>query len=146
MIRKLEPGDIARLTEIYHKIFTSSEWNYDWLTMKNVTRYLTDMSLFPRFAGFSFFNEKGEIIGACFGDISDYFSTVQYYIKEIFVEMSLQNKGVGSKFLLEVEAYLKKRGVNNVTLYTSKTIPAYKFYRKNGYTDSSDAVFMVKPL
>jgi aminoglycoside 6'-N-acetyltransferase I len=141
----MELSDINRLAEIYFEIFRSKEWRYDWLKMDNTVRYLTDLYNTPRSCPFAFIQD-GALLGGCFGDISDYFSSVQYYIKEIFIEHSLQNKGAGSGFLADVEADLKKRGVQNITLYTTKKIPAYGFYHKNGYTDGTDSVFMLKLL
>lgn len=145
MIRRLEISDFEILASMYDKIFKSEKWKFDWLNIDNIIRYFTDIYNSPKFTGYTFIY-NGRVSGACLGEISDYFSSVQYYIKEIFIELDLQNKGVGSIFLNEIECDLKKRGVNNMTLYTSKNIPAYKFYHKNGYVDSTESVYMVKFL
>jgi len=145
MIRAMQNEDINRLAEIYYIIFTSDEWRYDWLTENNVLRYFTDMYNTPQCLPYVYIH-NGVMVGGCFGDMSDYFNHVQYYIKEIFIERTLQSKGAGSKFLAEIETDLYKRGVENITLFTSKKIHAYGFYHKNGYTDGSESVFMLKIL
>jgi len=145
MIRKMELFDINRLAEIYFEIFTSSEWNYSWLTFGNTLRYLTDMYNSPKFFGYSLIIDD-ELNGGCFGDISDYFLHKGYYIKEVFLELKLQKKGLGRAFLTEIEADLQKKSIDNITLVTSKNIPAYGFYKKNGYVDSAETAFMLKIL
>ena len=134
-----------RCADIYFNMFTGPEWRFDWLTAENVRRYFKDMAAAPRFKGYIYLNGN-EAIGACFGDISDYFSTAQYYIKEIFVEQTIQRQGVGSRFLAEIEADLKKSGVDNVILSTSRNIGAYGFYKKNGYVENNETAFFVKFL
>ena len=134
---------IEACAAMYHRLFTSPDWNFDWLTIENTRRYFIDLSSAPRFKGFAYLD--GDItIGACFGEISDYFSTVQYTIKEIFIDPLLQGKGLGSGFLIRVEEDLKKNKVDNVILSTSRSIKAYDFYIKNGYIESPETVFLVK--
>jgi aminoglycoside 6'-N-acetyltransferase I len=137
--------DINRLSEIYREIFISEEWGYNWLTHEKTVTYLTDMFNAPKFVGYVLII-GGELVGGCFGDVGDYYKSVQYYIKELFIELALQKKGTGSWFLAEVEVELKKLDIDNITLNTSRNIPAYKFYHRNGYMDSPESVFMVKFL
>jgi len=132
-----------RLADIYHRMFTSIEWGFDWLTIENTRRYFTDMSRAPRCKGYIYL-DSADAIGCCFGEISDYFNTVQYTIKEIFIDPLLQGKGLGSGFLREIESDLQKNKIDNVILSTSKSIKAFGFYKKNGYVESPETVFLVK--
>ena len=132
-------------TDIYHRMFTGPEWNFSWLTRENTARYFRDMAGAPRFKGYMYMHGDS-VAGACFGDVSDYFSTAQYYIKEIFVDQAVQGRGVGSAFLSAIEADLKKSGINNIVLSTSRGAKAYDFYKKNGYAESPETVFFVKFL
>ena len=128
---------------IYHRLFTSPEWNYDWLTIENTRRYFKDLSSAPRFKGYVYLS--GVIpVGCCLGEISDYFKITQYTIREIFIDPLLQNKGLGSGFLREIEADLKKNKVDSVSLSTSRRIVAHHFYKKNGYAESPAIVLMAK--
>ena len=131
--------------DIYYRMFTAPEWNFTWLTKENARRYFNDLSAAPRFLGFVCLH-GGRAAGCCFGEISDYFSSVQYTIKEIFIDPALQGKGYGSAFLTEIETDLKNRGVENIILSTSKGIKAFGFYQKNGFAVSPETVFLVKFL
>jgi ribosomal protein S18 acetylase RimI-like enzyme len=129
--------------EIYYRLFTSPEWGHDWLTIENVVRYLQDIQNTPNFVGYVFFrNDK--LVGCCLGYIDDYFATKTYNIKEIFVEPQLQKAGIGSRMLKAVELDLKGQDVSAVSLFTSKQIPAYKFYTKNEYVEGENTVHFVK--
>ena len=136
---------LESLVKIYHGIFTSPEWGFTWLTVDNTRRYLKDMSAAPRFKGYVLLNGN-EAAGGCFGEVSDYFSSVQYTIKEIFIDRRYQGRGRGSAFLSEIEADLAGNKIDNIILSTSKSVRAYGFYMKNGYIESPETVFLVKFL
>ncbi|MDR3091815.1 MAG: GNAT family N-acetyltransferase [Clostridiales bacterium] len=142
-VRTMKRDDLPRLRDIYMAVFTAPPWNFSWLSKENVDRYFSDMFSSPPFAGFVCVC-KNAAIGGCFGDISDYFAHSQYYIKEVFVDSRIQRNGVGSLFLRLAERRLKTIGVVSVTLFTSKTIPAYDFYLKNGYETEERNVYMAK--
>ena len=134
-----------RCVKLYYDMFTSPEWGFTWLTMEKTRRYFTDMANAPRFKGYMYMQD-GDAAGACFGDISDYFKTAQYYIREIFVDQSIQGRGVGSRFLADIEADLKRCGIDNVILSTSRGIKAFDFYKNNGYIENPETAFLVKFL
>lgn len=131
--------------DLFYSVFTSPEWGYDWLEKVNVKRYFEDMLATPRAQCYMYFID-GELVGVCFGCISDYFRTVQYCIKEVFVDIGRQGQGIGSDMLKAIEDDVCGYGVQNVTLYTLRTIKAFDFYMKNGYTVSPDSVYMVRFL
>lgn len=142
-IHQIDESNIYLAADLYYKVFSSPQWGFDWLDKEKVYRYFTDLLNTPRFVGY-IYNSQEEPVGACLGTVSDYFNTVQYYIKELFIVPQLQNKGIGSIFLSEAEKELAELGVDNMTLFSAKSIPAYSFYHKNGYVDSKDSVFMIK--
>jgi len=132
-----------RCATMYQRLFTSPEWGFDWLTLENTRRYFRDLSAAPRFLGYIYLNGDRPI-GCCMGEISDYFNTTQYTVKEIFIDPPMQGRGCGSGFLDEIGRDLKKNKVDNIVLSTSKNIKAYGFYLKNGFAESPDTVFLVK--
>ena len=55
----------------------------------------------------------------------------------------MQGKGIGSSFMKDVEAYLAGNGIRQIFLLTEKSVPAYSFYRHNGFTElAGNAAFM----
>jgi ribosomal protein S18 acetylase RimI-like enzyme len=131
--------------ELFFNVFTAEPWNHHWLSRERIERYFTDMANTPGFAGF-LYSRGRRLCGACFGMVEDYFQASQYSIKEIFIDPRLQRAGLGSKFIREIEAVLAARGVNNIALMTMKSIPAYGFYKKNGFVEVDDAVLFTKEL
>ena len=131
--------------ELFTRVFSAAPFYYSWLTEEKARRYCRDLLKTPGFAGF-LYRSEGKYIGACLGVINDYFSTVTYEIKEIFVDPKLQRKGTGSAMLVNLEKVLAARGVEAFTLYTQKGIPAYNFYVKHGYIHSSETAFFCKTL
>jgi len=145
MLIDFNPAYFDSCVNIYYDMFTSPDWGFDWLTIENARRYFKDVSDSPRFKGYIYLN-GGEAAGCCLGEISDYFCTAQYTIKEIYIDPALQGKGHGSGFLSEIEADLKKYGIDNILLSTSRSVKAYNFYIKNGFIVSPETVFLVKFL
>jgi len=48
--------------------------------------------------------------------------------------------------LLEVEKYIKEKGLAGIILSTNKYAPAPKFYEKNGFTVCGYVIFMAKEI
>ncbi|GHU51322.1 hypothetical protein AGMMS49975_04340 [Clostridia bacterium] len=145
MIREIRQTDLEILGEMYYKLFTSEGWKFEWLEQDNVRRYLKDMYEINNFRGYVYIYEN-ILLGCCFGEASDYFSAKQFVIKEIYMDLKVQRRGLGTLFLSEIEEDLKENGFNNVMLYTVKTIPAYEFYHKNGYIDGDECSCLAKFL
>lgn len=55
-----------------------------------------------------------------------------------------QSKGLGRKFLSKIEFLLKEDGIDTIVLLTERTVPAYRFYKRNGFAESTEQAFMVK--
>lgn len=55
-----------------------------------------------------------------------------------------QNKGIGSFFLSEIEKYVQTLGINHIFLQTESNVPAYEFYKKNGFFELDRHVSLVK--
>lgn len=87
--------------------------------------------------------ERRKIIGTVFGT----FNGRRGWIYRLAVHPNFQKKGLGSLLLKKAETALKKMGVRRVLLgideYNYKVI---KFYKKCGYREIDDAIFMGKNL
>ena len=55
-----------------------------------------------------------------------------------------QSKGIGTEFLRMVEQYAKSRQITHIFLQTERTVPAFNFYKKNGFIELKDHVSLFK--
>ena len=140
-----KPTDAPLCTRLFFDVFSNPPWEYPWITIENVRRYMDDMLSLPGALSFLYY-ENETLTGLCIGGVNDYFLEPQYEIKEFAISQTRQRKGAGTRMLAEVENYLAKSGINTIFLHTSRSIPAYDFYKKNGYTTIEDNVYFVKQL
>ncbi len=134
---------IDKCVNLLLEVFTSPPFNYEGLNKRNIFKYLTDLANTPNFIGMLYF-EEGKLLGFCFGTLNNYFFSNMYEIKEIAVSLNYQGKGLGSKMLELIEKELRAKGVAIITLSTNREIEAFKFYKKNGFSVSENAVHLNK--
>ncbi len=145
ILKEMSIDDVKISSELFYEVFTSEEWKFSWLTKDKAYNYFLDMFKTPNFNGFLLIDEE-EIIGACLGVGNPHFINNQFEIKEFFIKPTLQKKGIGSLFLNKIENTLIEMNYDLITLYTQKTIPAYKLYEKKQYNTLKDTVHMMKIL
>ena len=145
MLQEFNAGHTDACVRLFYDVFTSGEWQMPWLTVENIRRYFDDLCRTPQFIGYVWM-EADRLLGACLGIASDYFDAPQYEIKEIFVAPDCQGQGIGGRFLAEVEGGLRQKGIQVMTLFTSRGIPAYSFYVKRGYIQNEETVHFMKTL
>jgi GNAT superfamily N-acetyltransferase len=97
------------------------------------------------FLGFVYY-EDGIPVGMCVGAASDYFFEPQYEIREFAILPAVQRQGAGTRMLAEIEAFLAARDIKLIYLHTSRGIPAYDFYFKNGYIPIEENVYFIKQI
>lgn len=151
--------------KIYADAFSSPPLNYCFITPAKAERYLRSIINTPGFLGYTF--HSGDILlkekkcsltsspsvvplqymfAFVFGILDDYFDGVLYSISEFAVMPDMQRKGVGSEVLKVLETKLAGHGVDAVNLNTSTHLPAYGFYKKNGYVEVTENVSFMKWL
>ena len=130
---------------IYVDAFTSPPLNYSFVTKEKAERYIKDMTRTPGFVGYVNIDEK-KVNAFIFGKIDNYFDGNLYEIMELAVDPSIQRGGIGSKVMHLLESRLKSLGVDAISLNTSRHLPAYAFYKKNGYSEIADNVNLAKWL
>ena len=69
-------------------------------------------------------------------------SGVEFYLDELCLAREFQRRGFGSRFMAEIRADLKKRGLNGILLNTSRRCPSFRFYRKLGFEPFEKLVVM----
>jgi aminoglycoside 6'-N-acetyltransferase I len=142
IIRKLTNDDLVELVSLYVNVFNSEPWNDKWTEDTAFIR-LIDIMNNAGFIGLAY-EEKGEIVGAVLGNREQYFNGIHFFVKEMFVRVEDQKKGVGSKLLEELEKEAKKESVINIYLFTSKGNGTYDFYVKNNFKELKSMCMMGK--
>ena len=56
-----------------------------------------------------------------------------YDIIELGIKPEGQGRGLGTEFLRMIEEYIHANGISCIFLQTERNMPAYDFYRKNGF-------------
>lgn len=87
-----------------------------------------------------------DLIGMALGRIRSWYEGTEYWIDEFGIASEMQCRGAGTKFLTELECLLKGRGVKHIVLLTERSVPAYRFYLKNGFSEQQETVFFVKAI
>lgn len=145
MLVNLDISHMKETGEMFYSVFREEPFNFDWLTMDMADKYMKEIYNHPCFKGFKLVYNN-ITLGYCVGDLQVSLPMTQYNIKEIFIRSDIKRKGYGTIFLNEIENNLKEEGIKVVSLYTSKNIPAYDFYKKNSYTEIEDTVHYLKLL
>ena len=143
MIELYNKNHLPTVVDIYVRAFKAPPISYDWLNKEQALPYLYDITITPKFEGYVY-KLKNKIVGFCFAAYDDYFQGCLFDIKEFAIEPNLHKKGIGSIFLSEIEKTVISKGCDGIILRTSKTIPAFDFYTKNGYEDVLNAVCLTK--
>jgi GNAT superfamily N-acetyltransferase len=135
----------AACADMFYNIFTQPPFGFSWLSREKLDRYFVDMENTPQFLGYLYM-EKDRMVGACYGQIDDYFMTKAYRINEFFIDESHQEQGLGSDFLRDIENLLQQRGIETIYLFAQKYTKAYAFYRHNNFLANEETTHMVKVM
>ena len=144
-VRELSDRDFASVCALFHSVFTGPPWYDDWSDPDQMQAYIRDLMCNPNSLAFGCFSDDC-LIAASLGSVMHWFSGTQYYIYEFFVSAAMQNTGIGSKLLQEIETQIRSKGIVSVFLQTGDEMPAYKFYSKHGFTQIPHHVSMMKTL
>lgn len=137
--------DLETCVNIYTAAFNAPPLCYDFLTMQKAERYLRDLTRTPGFMGYTYWVES-EMLAFCFGKLDAYFEGTMFEVDELAVVPSFHRSGVGSEVMRLLETKLAGYGVQAVSLSTSRNLPAFNFYLKNGYEEIPDNVSLMKRL
>jgi aminoglycoside 6'-N-acetyltransferase I len=145
MIKSFDTEYILEIVDMFCDIYSNEPFCYKWIDENRIFQYFADMSRCPDFKGFIYERDE-KLSGACFGEIKRYFPNTRYCINEIFIKREFQSQGFGTEFMNEISQSLKRENTEIIELTTQKTIPAYEFYKKNGFCEGKNSVYMLKSL
>ena len=139
-INKIESKDIKEIAKLYTQVFNSPPWNeyweINWAYERLDTFYNNGKSI-----GFYIEHER-KISGAILGRVNNFQGKKECEICELFVDLKHQNKKIGSKLYQQLKEYAQTLEIKTITLLTSNRTPAFEFYKKKGFCQNEDIVFM----
>ena len=142
-IKELSINDIEEIKSLFYDIFTKEPWNDDWSNETQLHEYITDLIGNRNSLSLGLY-EENQLIGLSLGSIMHWCTGTEYYIFEYCIKKEVQSRGIGSMFLELVEEYAKEKQITHIFLQTERTVPAYAFYKKNGFTELEDHVSLYK--
>ena len=142
-LRELNIDNIDEIKDFFFTVFTNEPWNDDWSDTNQLHAYMIDLIGNKNSLALGLF-ENRSMVGLSMGSIKHWYTGTEYYIDEFCIKKEEQGRGLGTQFLEAIETYIKQRGMKHIFLQTERTVPAYSFYKKNGYFELKDHVSFVK--
>lgn len=143
VIKELNVGYAEEIKSLYAEIFTGEPWNDDWEDEVQLHEYIMDLIANRNSLTIGAF-ENDKLIGLSMGSIMHWHSGTEYYISEFCIKTEKQGMGMGTDFMNKIEEYIKGKQITHIFLQTERTVPAYHFYQKHGFTELKDHVSFVK--
>lgn len=144
-LREFRPNDLEPCVSAFIQVFSQPPWGDRWPSDERAKQYLSDLTGIPGFRGFLAVQDA-EIVAFCLGHRRRWWQGDEYYVNEMGVLPTVQRSGVGSKLIAFTEERLRQDGIQYVALLTERDIPAERFWRKQGYGQDHQTIFMFKYL
>ncbi len=142
-VERIGMAQAESIKSLFVSVFTAEPWNDDWSDTRQLAQYIDD--LIGQRSSLTYGLYEGDcLIGLSMGHIKHWYSGTEYCIDEFCLRRDRQGQGMGSAFLQEIEKKIAALGLTQVFLQTERDVPAYRFYRKNGYTELTDHVSFAK--
>lgn len=145
IIGELSINDIESIKALFLSVFTIEPWNDDWSDENQLNLYMDDLVNQSNSLTYGIF-ENAELIGVSLGHIKHWYNGTEYCIDEFCVKTDRQGKGIGKLFMEEIQLLIKERGLSQIFLLTDRDVPAYQFYKRNGFYELESLVSFGKQV
>ena len=144
-LKRIGPGEKEAIKEVFVSVFTREPWNDDWSDEMQLDLYITDL-IGQNYSLTYGLYEKDELIGISLGYIKHWYTGTEYIIDELCIRREKQGSGAGTFFLQSIEEAIRELGLKQIFLQTEADVPAYRFYKKNGFTELEKHVSFAKEI
>ena len=144
-IKRLSIEDKEIIKEVFVGVFTKEPWYDDWSDEKQLDMYINDLVGQGYSLTYGLYDDE-ELIGLSLGYIKHWYSGTEYIINELCVKTDRQGAGAGTFFIHAIEEAIKELGLKQIFLLTESNVPAYDFYKKNGFVQSEYNVAFSKQI
>lgn len=128
------------------KTFSREPWNDNWADAGQLHAYILDLIGNRNSLSLGLYQDSGALIGVSLGRIKHWYEGNSYWIDDLAIAPEMQGQGCGSQFIALIERYARSHNIAEIVLFTERDIPAYHFYKKNGFAERSERVFFEKRL
>ena len=142
-LKRLYIEDKEAITNVFIGVFTKEPWNDDWSDKNQLDMYINDLVGQSYSLTYGLYDDD-ELIGISMGYIKHWYSGTEYIINEFCIKTGRQGSGAGSFFIAEIEKAIKELGLKQIFLLTDSNVPAYHFYKKNGFVECTTNVAFSK--
>ncbi len=136
--------DYEELKRLFFDVFTSEPWCDQWQNDAQLDNYLNELVSNNNSLTLILLDDENNIIGGSLGYVFSWWQGKEYFIKEFFISNKMQNQGLGSFFLKQINEYLLKHDIKHILLSTDTNTPAYNFYKKNGFDTLKNNVTLLR--
>ncbi|MCR5803891.1 MAG: GNAT family N-acetyltransferase [Clostridia bacterium] len=143
--KRLSIEDKELIKEVFTGVFTKEPWNDDWSDEEQLDMYINDLVGQGYSLTYGLF-DGDEMIGLSMGYIKHWFRGTEYIINELCIKTNRQGSGAGTFFIQEIEKAIKELGLKQIFLLTDSNVPAYDFYKKNGFVEVTNNVAFAKTI
>ena len=143
--KRIGTGEAEEIKELFLRVFTTEPWKDDWSDQEQLDAYIHDLTGQGNSLAYGLY-ENGKLAGVSMGNIKHWFTGTEYDIDELCIRPDRQGQGLGTLFLKEIEKAIREMGLTQIFLQTESTVPAYDFYRKNGFAELKGHVSFAKRI
>lgn len=123
--------------------FSREPWNERYDSREQVVTLFRRYRMNNCFLGYVALKEE-KVIALSVGCQKPWIQGMEYVIEQFCVDMKHQGNGIGSQLLRYIERNIVKKGLNAIILNTERGFPAERFYRKNGFRELENFLYLVK--
>ncbi len=139
-LKRLGIEDKEEIKAVFVSVFTHEPWCDDWSDKAQLDMYICDLIGQSYSLTYGLYDGAGELTGISLGHIKHWYTGTEYIIDELCIKTERQGAGAGTFFISEIEKAIKALGLKHIFLLTDSNVPAYEFYRKNGFAESETMV------
>jgi len=137
----MTPADIHRVIPLYLDQYNRVEGGC-WTEEKATRRIRQVLTMEDSYS--LLMTDGGETIGFAMGYFKQYDDIVGYTLEEIVIDPHLQNRGLGTQLLAELESRVRSAGAACIELQAVKDEMHEAYYGKVGFKDAKNFVLKVK--
>lgn len=145
-LKRLSIEDKEEIKDVFTSVFTKEPWYDDWSDEEQLDMYIFDLIGQGYSLTYGLYDDAGELIGISLGYIKHWYSGTEYIINELCIKTERQGNGAGTFFIHAIEEAIKEIGLKQIFLLTESNVPAYEFYKKNGFIQSEHNVAFFKQV
>lgn len=132
-LEKIDMSHYDQVEKCFLTVFTKEPWLDDWSNRVQLKLYLSHLLKKEISHSYGLF-DGGDLIGLALGRLKYWYEGTELVIEEFCILPDYQGKGKGTYFLSQIKENLIPLGVKYILLHTEKHLPAFAFYKKQGFT------------